>query len=65
MFLVGAAIEMVLNPVLGRFSDRHGRMPPIRAGLAGATAMAILLPLPTVIWVLVVTGIATGHHDWG
>ena len=59
MFLVGAAIEMVLNPVLGRFSDRHGRMPPIRAGLAGATAMAIVLPLPTVIWVLVVAGIAT------
>ena len=58
MFLVGAAIEMVLNPILGRFSDRHGRIPPIRAGLAGATAMALLLPIPGVTWVLVVTGIA-------
>ena len=36
MFLVGAGIEALLNPILGRFSDQHGRMPPIRAGLAGA-----------------------------
>jgi MFS family permease len=58
MFLVGAAIEAVLNPILGRVSDKHGRMPPIRAGLLGATVMAIVLPLPAVVWLLVVTGIA-------
>jgi len=58
MFLVGAAIEAVLNPILGRFSDRRGRMPPIRAGLLGATVMAILLPLPGVTWLLVATGVA-------
>ena len=59
MFLAGAAIEAVLNPVLGRMSDRRGRMPPIRAGLAGATAMAVLLPIPAVTWLLVGAGIAT------
>lgn len=59
MFLVGAAIEAVLNPVLGRMSDRRGRMPPIRAGLAGATAMAVLLPIPAVTWLLVGAGIGT------
>ena len=32
-------------------------MPPIRAGLAGATAMAIVLPLPEVTWLLVAAGI--------
>jgi MFS family permease len=57
MFLVGAAIEMVLNPLLGRLSDRRGRIPPIRAGLAGATVMALLLPLPEVTWLLVAMGV--------
>jgi MFS family permease len=58
MFLVAASIEMVLNPVLGRVSDRRGRMPPIRAGLAGATVMAILLPIPAVVAVLFAVGVA-------
>jgi MFS family permease len=57
MFLVGAGIEAALNPILGRLSDRRGRMPPIRAGLAGATAMAIVLPLPGATWLLVGAGI--------
>ncbi len=57
MFLVGAGIEAILNPILGRFSDRHGRMPPIRVGLAGAATMAVILPLPEAIWLLVAVGI--------
>lgn len=57
MFLVGAGIEATLNPILGRLSDRRGRMPPIRAGLAGATVMAIVLPLPEVVWLLVAIGV--------
>ncbi len=46
VFLVTAAVEAVLSPLAGRVSDRRGRLVPIRAGLAGAAAMAILLPLP-------------------
>jgi MFS family permease len=46
VFLVTAAVEAVLSPVAGRLSDRRGRLAPIRAGLAGAAVMAILLPLP-------------------
>jgi MFS family permease len=46
VFLVTAAVEAALSPVVGRLSDRRGRLAPIRAGLAGAAVMAILLPLP-------------------
>src|SRR5918998_1857636 len=46
IFLLTAAAEAVLSPLAGRVSDRRGRLFPIRAGLAGAVVMAILLPLP-------------------
>jgi MFS family permease len=46
IFLLTAAVEAVLSPLAGRVSDRRGRIFPIRAGLAGALVMAVLLPLP-------------------
>jgi MFS family permease len=46
IFLCTAAVEAVLSPVAGRISDRHGRLAPIRFGLAGAVVMSVLLPLP-------------------
>jgi MFS family permease len=46
VFLLSAAVEAVVSPLAGRFSDRAGRMTPIRAGLIGAAVMAVLLPLP-------------------
>jgi predicted MFS family arabinose efflux permease len=46
VFLLAAAVEAVVSPIAGRVSDRAGRMTPIRAGLAGAMVMAIVLPLP-------------------
>ena len=46
VFLVSAIGDAVLNPVAGRLSDRHGRLTPIRLGLIGALATAMLLPLP-------------------
>ena len=46
VFLVAAAVEAVLSPVIGRFSDRRGRLAPIRVGLGGAVVVAVLLPLP-------------------
>jgi MFS family permease len=45
-FLVAAGVEAVVSPLAGRFSDRAGRMAPIRVGLTAAIVMAILLPLP-------------------
>jgi len=35
-----------VRPFAGRFSDRAGRLAPIRVGLTGAVIMAIVLPLP-------------------
>jgi MFS family permease len=46
VFLLSAAAEGVVSPIAGRFSDRAGRMAPIRLGLAGAVVMGILLPIP-------------------
>ncbi len=46
IFLVTAGVEGVISPVAGRQSDRRGRLIPIRAGLAGAAVMAVLLPMP-------------------
>jgi MFS family permease len=45
VFLVAAVGEAVASPIAGRLSDRRGRFVPIRVGLAGAVAMAVLLPL--------------------
>ncbi len=52
VFLVAASVEGVLSPVVGRVSDRRGRFLPMRFGLAGATVMALLLPLPAAVWLL-------------
>lgn len=49
VFLFAAAVEAVLSPVAGRFSDRAGRLAPIRLGLIGAIVGAVLLPLPHTI----------------
>lgn len=46
VFLVAAAGEAVISPLSGRISDRRGRMTPIRVGLIGGLAMAVVLPLP-------------------
>jgi len=56
IFLIAAAFEAGISPLAGRLSDRHGRLAPIRVGLAGAVVMAVLLPLPDVV-VLVAAGL--------
>jgi MFS family permease len=52
IFLAAAAVEATLSPLAGRASDRQGRLVPIRAGLAGAVVMAVLLPLPGTVVLL-------------
>jgi MFS family permease len=41
VFLLAGVLETVVNPFLGRFSDRRGRLLPIRVALAGSIAVAI------------------------
>jgi MFS family permease len=43
VFFAAGLVEVVLNPLLGRFSDRVGRLIPIRASLAASAVMAAAL----------------------
>ena len=45
VFLAAAAVEAVVSPLVGRFSDRRGRALPIRIGLVGVIAACVALPL--------------------
>jgi MFS family permease len=51
-YLVSAAFEAAWAPMLGRLSDRHGRMPPLFAALAASALAALLLPWPRQAWLL-------------
>jgi MFS family permease len=44
IFLAAAAVEGVITPLVGRVSDRRGRLAPIHIGLAAAIGMGIFLP---------------------
>ena len=57
VFLAAAAVESVVHPLLGRWSDRKGYRPPILAGLFTSLGILILLPwaaTPLLVALLVV-----------
>jgi MFS family permease len=41
VFVVAGLVEVVINPVVGRVSDRRGRLVPIRVSLAASVAVAL------------------------
>jgi MFS family permease len=43
VFFVSGAVEVFINPYLGRVTDRRGRLLPIRLALAGSLAVALAL----------------------
>ena len=47
VFFVSGLAEVVLNPILGRVTDRRGRLLPIRIALAGSVAVAVALAVAT------------------
>lgn len=51
-FLVAAAIETVVQTLVGRASDRQGRRPVLLRSLAGSVLCALALTLPSQAWVL-------------
>ena len=63
-FLVAAGLEAAMNPVIGRWSDRRGRLAPVRAGLVGAIAVSVVIPWVDDRWpyllLVVVAGIFYG-----
>jgi MFS family permease len=54
VFFASGLCEVVLNPLLGRFSDRVGRLLPIRAGLLASTLVAAALAIGTKAMVIAV-----------
>ncbi|MET0608105.1 MAG: MFS transporter, partial [Gaiellaceae bacterium] len=64
VFLVTAGLETLLNPLLGRFTDRHGRLLPIRVALVASAVVSVCFAFastPAVVAALVVTaGLAYG-----
>ena len=45
-FLVAAALEAIVAPLIGRLSDRRGRLVPSVIGVAGGGLVMLLLPWP-------------------
>jgi MFS family permease len=43
-FVVSALVEAVLSPVVGRWSDRRGRLQPLQLGLAGSLVVCLTIP---------------------
>ena len=50
VFVVAGATEALVNPALGRVSDRRGRLVPIRAALGLAIAVAVALAMLDGVW---------------
>jgi MFS family permease len=63
-WIASAAIEMVIAPLIGRVSDRRGRLLPLRVSLGGAVIVLIAFALANrpaaVVPVLVLSGITFG-----
>jgi MFS family permease len=63
-WVVSAAIEMVLAPLIGRVSDRKGRLLPLRVALMGAVAVLIGFAFADrpalIVPILILSGITFG-----
>jgi MFS family permease len=62
VFVAAGAVEVVVNPVVGRISDRRGRLLPVRVALAASIAVAVAFAVatePLVVAVLVVAASVT------
>jgi MFS family permease len=60
VWLLGAGLEAVVNPLAGRRADRRGWAGPARFGLLGGAAVVLLAGLPNDVPLLAVIGIAAG-----
>jgi MFS family permease len=51
-YLVAAAIEAIVSPLIGRLSDKRGRVAPLRVGLAVTVGLLACFTLPASAWLL-------------
>ncbi|HEX4465544.1 MAG TPA: MFS transporter [Solirubrobacteraceae bacterium] len=58
VWLVGAAIEGVQSPLVGRVSDRRGPLTPVRVALGGATVISLGLAVSPIVGVYAVLVVA-------
>jgi MFS family permease len=60
VFLASAALEAFVGPLVGRLSDRRGRLVPSVIGVASGAVMMALLPWPESPWTLGVLVVIAG-----
>ena len=53
-FVLASALEAIASPVVGRISDRLGRLTPIRIGLLVAAPLLLAIPHPEAAWAVAV-----------
>jgi MFS family permease len=59
-WLVSAGLEAILSPMIGRVSDRRGRLLPIAVGLGCSALVLLVLPWPRQDWLLAVLVVCAG-----
>ncbi|MGI9049910.1 MAG: MFS transporter, partial [Rubrobacteraceae bacterium] len=52
VFLVSAAFDATIHPMLGRWTDRSGYRPPVRAGILGSIGILLVLSEASSPWLL-------------
>jgi MFS family permease len=60
LWLLTAGLEAIVNPWVGRVSDRIGRFTPMRRSVLAGSIVALLLPWPGSAWVLAALVVAGG-----
>jgi MFS family permease len=60
VWLVTAGLEAAVNPLTGRYADRHGWRGPARFGLIAGAVITLVASLPQSVALLAVIGVATG-----
>jgi MFS family permease len=67
-FALAAFTAVLVQPLVGRWSDRHGRLPAIRCGLLGSFAMLVALAVSAGRWsvpLLVIVALTAAGVAWG
>jgi MFS family permease len=64
-FALASLAEGVTGPLFGRVADRVGPLRPVRLSLVGGIALAVVLPLPESIVLLVLLCVVLGPVEGG